>query len=252
MPKRRIVNKIDIPKPIQAVKKPSEELLEMIRIANLVPFVEEIDLGHRLEHINNFPLLAEHLLSIDPDSKSEAYFNAYYDFVDIRNFIKVLVEISEDYQDYLKTQAKLNWLIAQARAETLILPNAETLILPNAETILPKFEVTSVSRDTVHFHKRLFDIITFYLKLTTDESHQIKVEFRGFVETIKGQDLRRFRKCFTCQKFFWAYRLNTKFCERKCLDRNHQKKIRQDPVKNFKINEQRRENRIYKKRGGVK
>lgn len=63
--------------------------------------------------------------------------------------------------------------------------------------------------------------------------HELVLQFNDALETYKGQDLRRFRRCGwqRCNngrpKIFWADRLNKKFCSTECLNAATQKSYRE-------------------------
>jgi hypothetical protein len=50
--------------------------------------------------------------------------------------------------------------------------------------------------------------------------YNLEFRFDEVLERYQGQDLRRFRRCEweKCKKYFWADRLNKRFCSKRCQD----------------------------------
>lgn len=72
-----------------------------------------------------------------------------------------------------------------------------------------------------------------------DRSGRITFMNDVLINALEGVDAKRLRLCVVCRSPFWAYRSNTKFCQKKCADKYHQQQRRDDPKKRAKINKQR-------------
>ena len=83
-----------------------------------------------------------------------------------------------------------------------------------------------------------------------DENRRITFQSNFLIGALEGADPNRLRQCNVCRRVFWAFRLNTKFCEKKCADIYFQQQRRLDEEKNKSINKRRREN--YKRNKNLK
>jgi hypothetical protein len=188
-------------------KQPSERLLQIIDRANLIRMVENIGL---------------------PNSRQleDDYF--YPELLD------VLVEIAELYQSTLDDRAKLEDFFNEKSFERFVLPDFE---LPTLFAVNSNSEIV----DTSGLRKRFLDLASHFFKVTFDESHQIQIGWTGLAENLLGYDIRRFRKCPICQKFFWAERIDKNCCSRECSNVQNQRVFQSDPNKREEYNAKRRE-----------
>lgn len=230
----------------QTQNKPLDELLKIMEAINLIPYDAKMEFENQ-DIKREFPPLMEYL-----ESPQSAYLLAFpfwqfrlVKLLKIRDFMKVLVEISEQYQLYLEGKPNLEDLIKIHFKEA------------GNNYTLPQFEVVFTSKNSLEervsifdnsgLGKRLFETGINFLSLKVDESHEMKIEWSGLMKTIQGCDIRRFRKCIVCQKFFWAYRLNTKFCSKSCSNVYHQRIYLTDEDKRKAYNEKRRKTYESKK-----
>lgn len=80
-----------------------------------------------------------------------------------------------------------------------------------------------------------------------DEKARIDFQNGPLTGVLQGVDARRLRQCDVCQKVFWAYRLNQKWCSTTCKSAHFQRERRSNPKTRNEINEQRRANYRRKK-----
>lgn len=80
-----------------------------------------------------------------------------------------------------------------------------------------------------------------------DGNGNLFISTSRFAEAFVGCGIARIKRCANCRKIIWAYRLNRNYCDIKCSNDFHQKKLRRDPVRNQAVNEQRKANRQIKK-----
>ncbi|HEY8559484.1 MAG TPA: hypothetical protein VIL74_03700 [Pyrinomonadaceae bacterium] len=66
------------------------------------------------------------------------------------------------------------------------------------------------------------------------------------VKALHKAPIDRLRFCPICDHIFWAYRLNQRWCSKKCADIHFQKQRRSDPKVREEINEKRRRNYAHK------
>jgi predicted nucleic acid-binding Zn ribbon protein len=225
---------------------PSEALLKFIEIANLIPFDKELTTFDEEEIKKDFPLLAKYLSSFTPTMYEPIpYVSKLLDFIRTRDFMKVLVEISERYEIHLNSQSQIE--ITEGFTDKDV---KEWMKFTKFRiTSKPKYNLMKVSTlGTEELGERLFDVSIQFIELTTDDEHQIRIKTNGLLKEIEGCDLRRFKKCVVCQKFIYAYRLNTKFCSKRCSNYYFQKEYLSDEKKREAWNERRKENREHKRK----
>lgn len=197
--------------------KPSDELLFILKVVNFIPYAIELE-GNRSELIkltSEYDELKKYIRSFSKDLYSKNALSGFRVFVILREFMKVIVDISEEYRNYLEQTEKNNKLTAR------------------------KFSVSPHDSPN-ELGLRLVTFTMWFLRLTTDESHHIKIEWDSLAETIQNQDLRRFKKCVVCNKFIWATRLNKKYCSNKCSNLYHQRLFQSDEKKHQEFKEKRR------------
>ena len=257
--------------------KPSEKISEIITIANLVAdgeldSFEKLDIS-KFSHNELFGLalglnwvkknfehnakLKEYLLNSTTLSDLDERFNF---FIRSRELLSTLVKVSEEYEEELAFNKRMN--LGQAiknpsnYAEPVAKKFAEQLAVVTFDVrSSPRFSFTSLfSAFSSTFTKRA-DLGTRLLEsLSKDASkffinkseHRLSFAFTGLFEEIHDHDIRRFRKCKECKSFFWAYRLDQICCSKKCSIQARQKKVRSNEKKRHVINARRSKNRFDK------
>lgn len=71
--------------------------------------------------------------------------------------------------------------------------------------------------------KQLFEVAVNTFQIEINENYQLQFNLGDFLNSISEVDLRRIKKCEDCSNILWAYRLNTKFCSKKCSNSHHQR-----------------------------
>lgn len=220
--------------------QPSEEILDLIKIANFVP--ASVEIKGLIEFVES---------------------------LDIQETKEIILLTGEAFRSKLESDGFLDrWL------ET-IKPFPELYKwLMDCPPHLPRPPIHNLRFQFQHFdyvRQRLNEIVDyseFYRErkghlvrnsnpissaaLSVNEKGKIEISIDYVIEAVLGFDLARFKRCENCQKIIWAFRLNRKYCDVRCSNAFHQKRLRSSPTKNEKINERRRANRKYKLRNGEK
>ncbi|HEX8396400.1 MAG TPA: hypothetical protein VF644_03070 [Pyrinomonadaceae bacterium] len=221
-----------------------------------------------LTQLKSFPKLVDYILSevsrevsktealyekhgvsepLSPEYGRSHAFYTFHQFVKTREFVKLLVEISEKYRNDLKIEERISKRDSELGIEPIFPPWSSQFRISSKSADSSARTAFLKPLDPERFGERLFEVAVKHINLRTDVSHQIKIEFSGFLEWLPGLDLRRFKKCLVCKKIFWAFRLNTDFCSTKCLNIYHQRRYQSDPEKRLAYNKRRRENYARRK-----
>lgn len=88
----------------------------------------------------------------------------------------------------------------------------------------------------------------FMISVSVSDEGKFEVFSRSFLQAIDGVDAKRLKMCPICDAVFWAYRLNQKWCSKKCSNFHHQKLLRDDEERRQKANEDRRNNHKHNKK----
>lgn len=239
----------------ETTNKPSEALRYYIKIANLAPFNADLDFDAdgseqfndwaEKHQINQYPKLYEHL-SEEPEQGFDWVAN-FILFKSIRNFMKVFVEVAEEYRKECELNEKYLDLIRQKENPALI-----TIVEPllNGGTFVLHYPATTrwayySEKKRPGLAKRFFEAASISYKLTAENHHAV-ISGTGSLDMVEGTDLRRLKKCLQCSSIFWAYRLNTIFCSNKCSNFYHQREILDDSDRKAIANARRSHSRFNK------
>ncbi|MBA2493945.1 MAG: hypothetical protein H0V31_04530 [Acidobacteria bacterium] len=259
--------------------KPPEILLEFIKDANLVPFDADFSfdlpdnpcgegvsfLSWADEHnLRQYSKLFRRLLDVEREGGFwQVTFN---EIKKNREFMKLLVEITEKFQKELEQERKhtadceelirLGIKVQRERGVKLrknyIPPRREMHFkITTEKTFLSEivlFDETRIKKnENYELAKRLSNIASDFFSLTLDGNYRGNLSLSVFSDVIEGTDFRRLKKCIVCSNIFWAYRLNTKFCQKKCSNQYHQKEIIKNPKRKNVVNARRSKTRFDKK-----
>ncbi|MBA3335407.1 MAG: hypothetical protein H0T08_07340 [Acidobacteria bacterium] len=268
-------------KPVVATNKPPDILLEFIKHANLVPFDADFSFGlpdnpfgegvsflsWADEHnLRQYSKLFRHLL--DVEKKPGFWQVTFTEIKKNREFMKLLVEITEKFQKELERERKelererererIMRLGVQAQRE-LGIKHPKNYISPkrkrNFKITTEKTFLSDIAflgetkikkNENPELAKRLANIASDFFSLTLDENYRGNLSLGVFSDVIEDTDFRRLKKCIVCSDIFWAYRLNTKFCQKKCSNQYHQKEIIKDPKRKDVVNARRSKTRFDK------
>ncbi len=196
--------------------------------------------------------------------------SAFHEFKEIRRFIIVFVEITEMYQEVQQKKLECLKMLEDKRGS---LPNflyeTSTDLYTNItgdfhlyygqERLRQHLSPDKMSSLAINLFdrqwkekadrlsKELFEITTGFVSLKMNENHKGNISVGRFSDIIEETDFRRFKKCLACSNAFWAYRLNAKFCSKKCSNKYYQRQLRANPERREERNFQRKKTYQSKK-----
>ncbi len=229
-------NKTFMPKKIVKENHPSDEIAEYIKITNLFPkcelkgligFVESVDLPEAVK------------VALSDENNS---------------FIKILESAGyvDQWLETIKPFPDLYLELTEHPPHIERLPTSS--LIYRFQTFDHIRQVTNQVADVSEAQRRngAFNGSLPWAAWAVDGGGKLFISTSRIAEAFVGCDYARIKRCANCGKIIWAYRLNRNYCDKKCLNGFHQKKIRRDPKRNREVNERRKNNRKGIKDGTTK
>jgi len=209
-----------------ATTKYPELLKTMFEVANLVPTTLEVhDLTMR-SVLDDFPNVRRYVERFSKEIESESAKKGYMTFLMVREFMSVIVEYAEAYRNFLNKEEEM---------ETVKDTSVTNLSRPEFS-----MAVVELNEDK-EMSKRFFQAAYPFIRALPNEAHCVELRWDTVAKGIEGADLRRFRKCNICSIYFWAFRLDSESCSRKCSNVSSQRRYQLDEDKRDLYNQRRRE-----------
>lgn len=162
--------------------------------------------------------------------------------------MRIFIEITKSYQE-IHNQTEKQIKFSHETGNQFLIKSSEFRWeekLFNITYGSSSFRAAESERKYPGLPKRLFDSVKGFLSVSVNENHRGIVSFGSLLHVIQGTDFRRLRNCVVCSSIFWAYRLNAKFCSKKCSNVHHQRLYQTENRET--INSKRKENYQYKRR----
>lgn len=275
----------------------SKALRRYIKLANLVPSAVEFDKYFSREDtaqvvsrddpyfkqwaekemLRQYPKLFRYL-SLTAKQRGSLWATALDNFKTARNFMKIFVEIAEEYQIALANNQRKEKKLRESIEALLKSHNAGAEAYIELDTLLQQnplvnyFKISYVdttsqiynslstqkqldafrtarSKETKILAQKLYNLAFGFISLTV-ENNQAKISFGDYLDVIQSTDLRRLKRCVVCSNILWANPLNKKFCSIKCANVQLQRNLRANPERRAEINKRRVDN--YKQNKKVK
>lgn len=271
--------------------KPTQELLDFIKLFNLVPsdigvnrvsdnrielvflvegklvnsyWQENFDSEWDNYYLGEYPKLRKYLSTIAKADGVE-WMSAFGRFKMARDFITIFFQVAEKYRENLKQRKNPKSIYGYESVTPNIVVDAwikekEQMVKESFNVTYPAYDPTDESKLAIRdrlevlsparnrdLGRELLAFAISYVSLEIDDEHLTRISFSKFINAIEEIDLRRLKKCVICSKVFWAYKLNKKYCSKKCSNKYHEKPYPKDQQTKDKINERRRSNYAQKK-----
>ena len=244
--------------------QPSEKVLELIEIANLdakepvtgylkldmskMPDDELSALNKAREYVeenfeNNLKLknyLLKGATAIDLQNRFE-------NFLHSKQLLSMLVEVSNEYRreiDEVETPFRIEVKKEYDQKVGLSLPSGRQRIWNVFKPKTPPKDL--IPKDLIEeYIWRLFKLLNrndseFFIN---KNEHKLSFMYSSLFDEIHRHDIRRFRRCVECKSFFWAYRLDQIYCDKKCSNVRRQKRARSSEIKRRITNARRSKTR---------